>query len=170
MGLEDSVDPYSVSNSSKFTDDLALWPADESSHILGVYFITEPGLYTHIQVLAWKQLMLTTISKAVYTYLWLSRVATCICAHGCSPVVHSGCQNYCFRPSGSRENGRISCRHPLQSAWYLRTRRIALASWKTVENSTYPVLRYVRFANHALSHTFNQHLAKRLPRPSAKGL
>ena len=114
--------------------------------------------------------MLTTISKAVYTYLWLSRVATCIRAHGCSPVVHSGCQNYRFRRSGSRENGRMSFRLPLQSAWYLRTRRIALASWKTVENSTYPVVRYVRFANHSLSHTFNQHLAERLPRPSAKGL
>ena len=69
MGLEDSVDPHRVSNSSKFTDDLALWPADESGHIiiLRVYFITEPDLYTHIQVLAWKQLM--PISKAVYTCL-----------------------------------------------------------------------------------------------------
>ena len=56
MGLEDSVDPYSVSNSSKFTDDLALGPANEYGHILGVFFITGPGLYTHVQVQAWKQL------------------------------------------------------------------------------------------------------------------
>ena len=57
VGLEDSVDPYSVSNSSKFTDDLALRPADEYGHILGAYFIAEQGLHMHIQVQAWKQLV-----------------------------------------------------------------------------------------------------------------
>ena len=33
VGLEDSVDPYKKSNSSKSTDDLALWPAVEYGYI-----------------------------------------------------------------------------------------------------------------------------------------
>ena len=55
VGLEDSDDPYSELNSSKFTDDLTKWPAVEYSHIFR-YFITRPGLYTQEQLVAWKQL------------------------------------------------------------------------------------------------------------------
>lgn len=55
VGLEGSGDPYSEANSSKFTDDLTLWPAVEYGHIFG-YFITRPGLYTQEHLLAWKQL------------------------------------------------------------------------------------------------------------------
>lgn len=53
VGLEECDDPYS--ESSKFTDDLTLWPAVEYGHIFG-YFISRPGLYTQEQLLAWKQL------------------------------------------------------------------------------------------------------------------
>ena len=56
IGTEDSGDPYGESNSSKFIDGLALWLAVEYGHILGVYFIARPGLHTHKQLLAWKQL------------------------------------------------------------------------------------------------------------------
>ena len=55
VGLEESDDPYSYTNSSRFTDDLTSWPAVEYGHIFG-YFITRPGLYTQEQLLAWKQL------------------------------------------------------------------------------------------------------------------
>ena len=55
IGLGQSDDPYSESNSSKFVEDLTLWPAVEYGHIFG-YFVTRPGLYTQEQLLAWKQL------------------------------------------------------------------------------------------------------------------
>ena len=55
IGLGESDDPYSESNSAKFVDDLTLWPAVEYGHIFG-YFVARPGLYTQEQLLAWKQL------------------------------------------------------------------------------------------------------------------
>lgn len=55
IGLGESDDPYSESNSLRFADDMTLWPALEYGHIFG-YFITRPGLYTQEQFLVWKQL------------------------------------------------------------------------------------------------------------------
>ena len=55
IGLGENEDPYSNSNSSKFVEDLTLWPTVEYGHIFG-YFVMRPGLYTQEQLLAWKQL------------------------------------------------------------------------------------------------------------------
>ena len=55
LGLEECNDPYSESNSSKFVDNMTLWPPLEYGHIFG-YFVTRPDLYTQEQLLAWKQL------------------------------------------------------------------------------------------------------------------
>ena len=71
LGLAECDDPCNDSNSSKFTDDLTLWPVVEYGHIFG-YFVTRPGLYTQEQLLAWKQL-------DVYNYFQSGYVRTIQC-------------------------------------------------------------------------------------------
>lgn len=52
LSLKEEDDPFA---SSKFIDDLTLWPPLEYGHIFG-YFIQRPGVYTQQQLLQWKSL------------------------------------------------------------------------------------------------------------------
>ena len=65
VGLEESDDPYSDTNSSSFTDDLTSWPAIEYEHIFG-HLITRSGLCMQEQLLAWKQLDLYNYFQSGY--------------------------------------------------------------------------------------------------------
>ena len=50
LNLKEEDDPYL---SSKFVEDLCLWPSVEHGHIF-TNFIQRPGVYTQQQLLQWK--------------------------------------------------------------------------------------------------------------------
>jgi len=95
-----------------------LWPV-EYSHILGVYFIMRPGLYTHKQLLTWKQLdtynyfQSSVHSVSIYVWLngcyvwqnsWLKPMQLCLLvANTPTPIT--------FAALGHEETGRILCLH-----------------------------------------------------------
>ena len=112
IGLQDTDDPYSEENKSRFCDNMTLWPPVEYEHIFG-YFVMRPGLYTQEQLLAWKQLDSYNYFRSDYVrtiLAWKSPNSVCLLKSLVNPSQKTPDSAHCCWIA-VEENGTIISAH-----------------------------------------------------------